>query len=232
MSPSRPLVRIEPPPRPGGGFFRNALALSLRRLHASGVPPPGRRRENFHGLRLCCCFSPRRYAPKIAIRCLLHVSTLGRSSRSPALRRLDTWCLAPLAPALLFLHAANGETGRTVVAALGVHVGTVEEQVRPAHARRRVRCTAPGVTVRAHTVQAAGIAGAVTRSGDDVSAPPLSYSCTQRTGKPNARWPLLSGCTADTWKYKFIPTTADAELGELLQTKPLVPTSPRPPEPL
>ena len=48
-------------------------------------------------------------------------------------------------PPLLFLHAANGKTLRTVVAVLGVHVGTVEVQERPAHARR-VRRTAPGTT--------------------------------------------------------------------------------------
>ena len=65
------------------------------------------------------------------------------------------------------LHAANGESVRTVVAVLGVHVGTAEAQARPEHARRRVRRTAPGETARAraHTVQAAGIAGAETRSG-------------------------------------------------------------------
>ena len=66
--------------------------------------------------------------------------------------------------ALLFLHAANGETVRTVVAAFGVHAGIVEEQARSAHARRRVRRIAPGETAHAHTEQAAGIAGAVTRS--------------------------------------------------------------------
>ncbi len=33
-------------------FLQRLRALSLRRLHACGVPPPGRRRENFHGLRL------------------------------------------------------------------------------------------------------------------------------------------------------------------------------------
>ena len=70
-------------------------------------------------------------------------------------------CPAPL----LFLHAANGETVRTVVAVFGAHAGTVEAQARPVHARRRRRRTAPGVTARAHIVQAAGTAGAVTRSG-------------------------------------------------------------------
>ena len=75
-----------------------------------------------------------------------------------------------LPPPLLFLHAANGETARTAAVALGAHVGTVEVQVRPVHARRRVRRTAPGVTVRAHTVQAAGTAGAVTRSGVEVGS--------------------------------------------------------------
>ncbi len=79
-------------------------------------------------------------------------------------RRLDTWCLPPLAAPLLFLHAANGETVRTVVDALGVHVGTVEAQVRPVHARRRVRRTAPGETICAHIEQATGTAATGTRS--------------------------------------------------------------------
>ena len=68
---------------------------------------------------------------------------------------------------LIFISglAANGETARTVAEVLGVHAGTAEGQERPAHARRRVRRTAPGVTARAHIVQAAGIAVAETRSG-------------------------------------------------------------------
>ena len=70
----------------------------------------------------------------------------------------------------LLLFAAHGETVRTVVVALGVHAGTVEGQARPVHARRRRRRTAPGVTDRAHIAQAAGIAGAATRSGVEVSS--------------------------------------------------------------
>ena len=69
------------------------------------------------------------------------------------------------------LHAANGETARTVVVVLGVHAGTVEVQGRPVHARHRVRRTAPGVTALAHNVQVAGIAGAVTRSGTSSFSP-------------------------------------------------------------
>ena len=168
--------------------------------------------------------------PRAEARHLVSLSAgSGPSNRFIAYAQNDKMTSAR-SPPLLFLHAANGETVRTAVVVLGGHAGTVEAQARPVHARRRRRRTAPGVTARAHTEQVAGPAVADTRSGDDVSAPPLSYSCTQRTGKPNARWPLLSGCTADTWKYKFIPTTADAELGELLQTKPLVPTLPRSPE--
>ena len=88
------------------------------------------------------------------------------------MRRLDTWCLAPLAAALLFSPSANGETVRTGAGVLGEHEGTVEVQVRPVHARRRVRRTAPGVTARAHIAQAAGIADAVPRSGVEVGSPP------------------------------------------------------------
>ena len=66
--------------------------------------------------------------------------------------------------ALLFLHAANGETVRTAVAVLGAHAGTAEVQVRSVHARRRARRTAPGVTARAHSAQTVGTAGAETRS--------------------------------------------------------------------
>ena len=60
------------------------------------------------------------------------------------------------------------ETARTVVVVLGVHEATVEDQVRPVDTRRRARRTTPGVTVRAHIVQAAGTAGAVTRRGVEV----------------------------------------------------------------
>ena len=71
---------------------------------------------------------------------------------------------------LLFLHAATGETECTAVVVFGVHAGTAEDQVRPVHARRRRRRTAPGVTERAHNVQVAGIVGAVTRSGVEVGS--------------------------------------------------------------
>ncbi len=59
---------------------------------------------------------------------------------------------------------------------------------------------------------------------------PLSYSCTQRTGKPYARLLSFSGYTMELRKYKIDPPTLDAEYGELLQAKPAEPTTPRPPE--
>ena len=43
------------------------------------------------------------------------------------------------------------------------------------------------------------------------NAPPLSYSCTQRTGKPYARLLTLSGYTKELLKCKFDPYTLDAE---------------------
>ena len=54
---------------------------------------------------------------------------------------------------------------RTVAVELGIHEGTAEVQARSVYTRRRVRRTAPGVTIRAHKTQGAGIAEAVTRSG-------------------------------------------------------------------
>ena len=39
----------------------------------------------------------------------------------------------------------------------------------------------------------------------------LSYSCTQRTGKPYARLPLFSGLTLELSKLKYDPLTLDAE---------------------
>ena len=93
-------------------------------------------------------------------------------------------------PPLLFLHAANGETERTAAVDLGVHAGTVEAQVRPAHARRRARRTAPGVTARAHTVQAAGTADAVTRSGVEVGS-------ARFVGASNVEGPTVSKGAGD-----------------------------------
>ena len=48
-------------------------------------------------------------------------------------------------------------------------------------------------------------------------ARPLSYSCTQRTGKPYARLLLSSGLTRELLKSKYDPYTLVAEEGELLQ---------------
>ena len=71
-------------------------------------------------------------------------------------------------PPLLFLHAANGETERTVVSVIfGTYAGVVEEQKRASDIRCRERRTAPGITAHAHTGQVAGIAVAATRSGVD-----------------------------------------------------------------
>ena len=92
---------------------------------------------------------------------LIHDAPIGGATLS----RLGKVRKRSLLSAYAKLHAANGETVRTAVDALGVHEGTAEVQVRPVHARRRVRRTAPGVTARAYTAQAAGIAGAETRSG-------------------------------------------------------------------
>ena len=71
----------------------------------------------------------------------------------------------PLLSPVAKLHAANGETVRTAVVVLGVHAATAEVQVRAVHTRSRARRATPRDTVRAHIVQAAGIAEAATRSG-------------------------------------------------------------------
>ncbi len=165
-----PNINIAPP---GRGLFlqrlRGVVSSAASRLRRARRR---RRRENFHWRRL---------------------SLRGRNDRISEIR------LRALQPLIekpdLLSGAANGETVRTVAAVLGVHVGTVEAQVRPVHARRRVRRTAPGETARAHIAQAAGTAVAVTRSGVEVGSPPLSYSCTQRTGKPIARPLSFSGRT-------------------------------------
>ena len=93
-------------------------------------------------------------------------------------------------PPLLFLHAANGETDRTAVAALGVHVGTAEVQERPALARRRRRRTAPGATVFTHIDQTAGPAGAATRSGVKVGS-------ARFVGASNVEGPTVSKGAGD-----------------------------------
>ena len=105
----------------------------------------------------CWRGNPKRGAPPLLFLAPPLEAPLCRASA----KSVNGLCPAPL----LFLHAANGETHRTAVAILGIHDGIGEAQVRPVHARRRVRRTAPGVTARAHIEQVAGIAGAVTRSG-------------------------------------------------------------------
>ena len=130
---------------PARWLFRNAFgALSLRRLHACGVPPPAAEEKIFAGSGS----GSGGHKSEMRIRAL-----------QPLIEKPD-----------LLSGAANGETVRTVVVELGEHAGTVEAQVRPVHARRRRRRTAPGVTDRAHIAQAAGIAGAATRSGVEVSS--------------------------------------------------------------
>ncbi len=128
------------------------LALHASPFAGSGpninIAPPGR------GLFFCNAFG----------RCLFGGFTPAACPPPAAEEKFFAVCGS------LLLFAAHGETVRTDVAVLGVHVGTVEAQVRPVHARPRVRRTAPGVTALAHNVQIAGIAGAATRSGVEVSS--------------------------------------------------------------
>ena len=65
-----------------------------------------------------------------------------------------------------------------------------------------------------------------------VVCPPLSYSCTQRTGKPTARPLLPSGYTLELPKSRSDPLSLDAEEGELLQAQPFLLTLIRPPDQL
>ena len=55
------------------------------------------------------------------------------------------------------------------------------------------------------------------RAAQPLIETPDLLSGTQRTGKPSARWPPFSGYTPELSKYKFDPTTLDAEEGVLLQ---------------
>ncbi len=97
----------------------------------------------FAGSGLVLDFSARGFRMTFAV----NVSTFGRSGRRPAQRRPAPFCrVCSAGCGSLLLFAANGETVRTAVVVLGLHVGTVEAQVRPVHARRRLRRTAPGVT--------------------------------------------------------------------------------------
>ena len=114
------------------------------------------------------------------MRCLLRLLRLAPVCRTTPLIPVDAPCGSaisrrlgivrerPLRSPCAKLHAAKGETDRTVRVALRVHVATADIQVRAAHTRGRERRTAPHETALAHNVQGAGTAVAVTRSRVEV----------------------------------------------------------------